>query len=123
MDDKKSSYYDAGGIVTLDIIKAKLTEEQYKGYLLGNILKYVCRANFKENFIRDLEKVNNYSKELIMSKCGSYATNINPDKEVCDVCYYKNQVIQIKKDLQDFCVINSDYRLTQIKQIIKDIKL
>lgn len=33
--DLKSSYYDEGGIETLDIIKAKLSPEQYKGFLLG----------------------------------------------------------------------------------------
>lgn len=65
MDDKKSNYYDAGGIVTLDIIKAKLTPEQFQGYLLGNIIKYACRANFKDNFVRDLEKVNKYSGEFL----------------------------------------------------------
>ena len=27
--DPKSSYYDAGGISTMDIIKAKLTDEQF----------------------------------------------------------------------------------------------
>lgn len=38
--DKNSSYYDAGGIETLDVIKAKLTNDQYQGYLLGNAIKY-----------------------------------------------------------------------------------
>lgn len=62
--DEKSRYYDAGGIETLDIIRAKLTPEQYKGFLLGNILKYGCRANFKGNFERDLEKVGYYQAFL-----------------------------------------------------------
>lgn len=38
--DQKRTYYDAGGIETLDVIKAKLTPEQYHGYLLGNVIKY-----------------------------------------------------------------------------------
>ena len=62
--DKKSTYYDAGGIETLDIIKAKLTPEQYKGYLLGNILKYSCRINHKGQAERDAEKIENYSRWL-----------------------------------------------------------
>ena len=45
--DPKSSYYDAGGISTMDIIKAKLTDEQFKGFLLGNQIKYSCRLNHK----------------------------------------------------------------------------
>jgi len=65
--DPKSNYYDAGGIETLDIIKAKLTPEQYEGYLLGNAIKYQCRFNFKHagiGRIRDAEKATNYSKWL-----------------------------------------------------------
>lgn len=45
--DPKSTYYDAGGIETLEVIRAKLTPEQYTGYCLGNTIKYICRANFK----------------------------------------------------------------------------
>jgi len=43
--DKKSKYYDVGGIEVLDIIKAKLTNEQFRGFLLGNIQKYSLRCN------------------------------------------------------------------------------
>ena len=45
--DPKSRYYDAGEIEVLDVIKAKLTPEQFKGWLLGNLIKYSCRANHK----------------------------------------------------------------------------
>jgi hypothetical protein len=54
--DPKSSYYDVGGIETIDIIKAKLTPEQYEGYLIGNLIKYVCRLNWKGDASRDSEK-------------------------------------------------------------------
>lgn len=63
--DSKASYYDAGGIEVLDIIKAKLTPEQYRGYLLGNALKYGLRLNFKnEDWTRDAEKFCNYAHWL-----------------------------------------------------------
>lgn len=56
----KPKYYTTGGIETIDIIKAKLTPEQYLGYCLGNVIKYVSRFNFKsrrtEGKKRDLEK-------------------------------------------------------------------
>lgn len=58
--DKQSTYYDVGGIETLDIIKAKLTKEQYEGFLLGNALKYLCRMNWKEDPTSDLRKACNY---------------------------------------------------------------
>lgn len=62
--DPKSGHYDAGGIETIEILKAKLTKEQYKGYLLGNIIKYSTRANYKDQFNRDIEKINVYSDQL-----------------------------------------------------------
>jgi hypothetical protein len=72
--DPKSSYYDAGGIETIEIMKAKLTPDQYKGFLLGNIIKYSTRANFKESFFRDVEKVGVYTK--LLSECQN-ETEIN----------------------------------------------
>jgi len=66
--DKKSWYYDAGGIETINVIKAKLTPEQFKGYLLGNLIKYSSRANFKGSFERDVEKVAIYSGMLDKEK-------------------------------------------------------
>lgn len=62
--DTKSNYYDAGGIETLDVIKAKLTPEQFRGYLLGNALKYSCRMMHKGDPTRDAEKAANYSAWL-----------------------------------------------------------
>jgi len=66
--DPNSNYYDAGNLETLDVIKAKLTKEQYKGYLLGNALKYQCRLNFKglsdKDQLRDAEKAANYTAWL-----------------------------------------------------------
>ena len=64
--DPKSNYYDVGGIETLDTIRAKLTFDQYQGYLLGNVLKYNCRMMHKspEDFTRDAEKAAMYSKWL-----------------------------------------------------------
>jgi hypothetical protein len=62
--DKKSNYYDAGGIESIETIKAKLTPDQFVGYLLGNLLKYSQRANFKGSFDRDIEKVAIYAEML-----------------------------------------------------------
>ena len=61
--DPKSRYYDHGGIEVLDIIKAKLTPEQYQGFCLGNAIKYTCRANHKGDYDRDLEKAEFYARE------------------------------------------------------------
>jgi hypothetical protein len=42
-------HYMAGGIETWDYIKAKLTIDELRGYLKGNILKYLSRARFKHD--------------------------------------------------------------------------
>jgi hypothetical protein len=62
--DERSSYYDAGGIEVLDIIRAKLTATEYKGFLKGNAIKYLCRSSFKGDELRDLEKARNYGEWL-----------------------------------------------------------
>lgn len=62
--DHKSIDYSVGGIECLDVIKAKLTPDQYRGFLLGNIIKYACRANNKGSFSRDMEKVRFYAAAI-----------------------------------------------------------
>lgn len=62
--DPKSDYYDIGGIEVLEVIKAKLTPEQLKGYFLGNAIKYSLRLNHKGTPERDAEKLEFYSNFL-----------------------------------------------------------
>jgi len=63
--DDKADYYDIGGIEVIDVIKAKLSTEGFMEYLLGNIIKYACRAGHKPNcFERDIEKITSYSRML-----------------------------------------------------------
>ena len=73
--DPKSTYYDEGGIETIEVIRAKLTPEQYKGYLLGQIIKYSCRLNFKTDMKRDMEKIKVYSQLWLEIKDGSNRTD------------------------------------------------
>ena len=75
--DKKSSYYDAGGIETIEVIRAKLTPEQYAGYLLGNVIKYSCRMMHKtpDTPQRDAEKLAIYSTQLRDAVCGEGSNN------------------------------------------------
>lgn len=61
-----TNYYDAGGVETIDVIRAKLTPEQYRGFLIGNIIKYALRLNFKhrDNPRIDEEKLAQYAQWL-----------------------------------------------------------
>lgn len=56
------THYTAGGIETLDYIKAKVSD--YPSYAAGNILKYVSRYEHK-NGIEDLKKAQFYLNDLI----------------------------------------------------------
>lgn len=60
------SHY-VGQIEVIDFIRDKLTPEEYKGYLKGNILKYIARAGKKKTAYpaEDLEKAEVYLKWLI----------------------------------------------------------
>jgi hypothetical protein len=62
------SHYTAGGIEPIEVLRAKLTAEQYEGYLLGTALVYMLRANFKGQMALDLEKAEWYSKKLASHK-------------------------------------------------------
>lgn len=56
----KKDYYNKGGIETIDFIKAKLTEEQYIGFCLGNVIKYASRDKNSD----DLAKASFYALEV-----------------------------------------------------------
>ncbi len=55
-----SSDHYSGGIETIDYIEDKLTKEQFEGYLLGNVLKYLSRYNKKDKSINDIKKAMTY---------------------------------------------------------------
>lgn len=66
------AHYRTGGIETWDYIKAKLTPEELRGYLKGNILKYVSRAESKnagDTAIEDYLKSKWYMDRLA-EQCG-----------------------------------------------------
>lgn len=59
------AHYTDGGVETIDFIKAKLTDEQFLGYCLGNAMKYVSRAGKKTaDPTQDLRKAVWYLKRL-----------------------------------------------------------
>ena len=59
------AHYLVGGIETLDYIKAKLSGEEYRGYLKGCIIKYLSRANYKGKPLEDHRKAKFYLDELV----------------------------------------------------------
>ncbi len=58
-------HYTQGNMETIDMIKESLTEEEFSGYLKGNILKYVCRYKHKGMPLKDLMKSRWYLDKLV----------------------------------------------------------
>lgn len=58
-------YYKVGGIETIEFIKAKLSDDEYKGFLKGNVIKYVSRAGYKVDEKEDYKKAVYYLNKLI----------------------------------------------------------
>lgn len=57
-------HYTSGGIEVIDYIRAKLTPMQLKGYYVGNLLKYLSRADHKGG-VEDYKKAQVYLRWLI----------------------------------------------------------
>ena len=48
-------YYQRGNIEVWDFIR-----DQSLNYHLGNVIKYICRAGYKDNDLKDLKKASHY---------------------------------------------------------------
>jgi len=57
-------YTKDGGIECIDAIKASMSSAAFKGYLKGNVMKYIWRYE-KKNKLEDLQKANVYLGWLI----------------------------------------------------------
>lgn len=57
-------HYTSGGIETIDFIAAKLSREEFIGYLKGNALKYGSRIGKKDDAVTDIGKMVWYSMKL-----------------------------------------------------------
>ena len=58
-------HYNKGGIEAIDGIKSSMSDEEFKGYLKGNCMKYLWRYNYKGKPKEDLEKSQWYLNRLI----------------------------------------------------------
>lgn len=63
-------HYTRGKYETIDVIQSTLGDEKFKGYVQGNIIKYISRYQYK-NGVEDLEKARWYLNKLIEHEKGS----------------------------------------------------
>lgn len=85
-DNINPNHYVFGGIETIEYLKAKLTPEEYRGFLKGNVLKYVSREAEK-NGLEDLKKDKWYLDKLI---------EFENDRKLSTI-----EAIEISEDLQE----------------------
>lgn len=65
-------YYKRDGIETIDVLRTILSEDEYRGFLIGNIFKYLVRYR-KKDMVNDLQKAETYLAWLINS------TKVHPE--------------------------------------------
>ena len=60
-------HYNSNTVETIDLIRDSMESDEYRGYLKGNIFKYVSRYRYKEkeNPKKDLLKAQWYLSKLI----------------------------------------------------------
>lgn len=63
MSNTSPSHYK-GEIECIEAIKASMSRNEFKGYLKGNVMKYLWRYD-RKNGLEDLEKANVYLGWLI----------------------------------------------------------
>lgn len=58
-------HYCQGGIECIEAIKASMSAEAYRGYLKGNIMKYLWRYEHKGKPAQDIKKMLWYGNRLL----------------------------------------------------------
>jgi hypothetical protein len=57
-------HYNKHPMECIEVLKLLLTPEEFKGFCLGNSIKYRWRAGDKDNAVEDLEKAEWYEKVM-----------------------------------------------------------
>jgi hypothetical protein len=62
---QRPAHYNQGQFEVIDVIEDKLTPEQFRGYLEGNVLKYILRHQYKGHPKQDLQKAQWYLNRMV----------------------------------------------------------
>lgn len=58
-------HYKQGGIEAIDAIEASMSPAEFRGYLKGNVMKYLWRYDYKGKALQDLRKADWYLARLV----------------------------------------------------------
>ncbi len=76
--NKEQGYYEKSAMQPLEVMQRLMTEEQFKGFLLGNCIKYRMRSEFKGQHDSDEYKARQYAYWLELADMGQ---TINPSED------------------------------------------
>lgn len=48
----------------IEVMEANMTPEEFRGFLRGNIIKYVCRLGRKDDVVQEINKIIRYANWL-----------------------------------------------------------
>jgi hypothetical protein len=74
------SHYDRSIIQPIDFMESSFTPDEYRGYLKGQIIKYISRYRYKGTPIADLAKAQTYLAWLIEFEETRPASETPPNK-------------------------------------------
>lgn len=102
-------HYQLGnGMEVIDIIEAALTEEEFRGYLKGNDLKYIYREPHKGNSEQDVAKsiwyAERYKKALAKKTAAEEKKAETVAIPVGDLEFYDTQVSYLEPPLHRLSV-------------------
>jgi len=78
-DNINPNHYKQGQVECIDAIESSMTTDQFKGYLKGNIIKYMWRYENKGK-VEDLKKSQWYLNKLIESVEASEFVQTNSEE-------------------------------------------
>ena len=75
------SHYGRGAIQPIDFMESNFTPDEYRGYLKGQVIKYISRYQYKGKPIADLAKAQTYLAWLIEFEETRPASETREDKK------------------------------------------
>ena len=75
----KQEHYKKSAMQPIQVMQTLMSKEEFKGFLLGNVIKYRMRCNFKNQKESDVNKARQYHYWLILADCDQI---INPTLDI-----------------------------------------
>lgn len=67
------AHYAGNGMETIVALKGTMSDEEFRGFLKGNVMKYIARAGKKDDVDQELNKVLWYGMALFLTNGGTVA--------------------------------------------------